>query len=361
VPWVLELRLRCCTVVPNRDDLSCASYAVVHVMDLLGPALLSGLFAGCVAIGVTTAIERFGGQVGGVLGSSPTTIIAACVGLSSRLSGDDLIASMFSVPPGMLVDAGFLLVWRLLPPRLPSLWSFKRKLATMVGCSLSVWVLGALVVVSLNVQGFTSLQQTIAFGCACTAILATVGIVTCFTPIEAPKGTNAVPLKALLLRGCVAFVAITVAVLISKLSDVAAGFASTFPAIFITSMVSLWVSQGNSVSSGAAGPMILGSTSVPAYAMIFCGFMGLGWNAFAAAAISWPLAVCVTSLPITFFLRWRRSVSIKAPAAVVDDQAQLSKSDALADDASRQETISIEEAQGETPDGGNTFSDLPLR
>ena len=38
--------------------------------------------------------------------------------------------------------------------------------------------------------------------------------------------------------------------------------------IFLTTMVSLWLSQGEAVPSGAVGPMMLGASSVAVYALL---------------------------------------------------------------------------------------------
>ena len=43
--------------------------------------ILYGLFAGIVAILVTVSIEKFGGLIGGVLGTVPSTIIPAAAGV----------------------------------------------------------------------------------------------------------------------------------------------------------------------------------------------------------------------------------------------------------------------------------------
>ena len=40
--------------------------------------------------------------------------------------------------------------------------------------------------------------------------------------------------------------------------SIAAGVTAVFPAIFMTTMISLWLSQGEAVQVGAVGPMMLG-------------------------------------------------------------------------------------------------------
>ena len=67
--------------------------------------LLSALFAGIVATAVTVAIEKWGGLIGGLLGTVPSTIVPAAIGM--QLAGGDevLVTSMSIVPLGMLLNA----------------------------------------------------------------------------------------------------------------------------------------------------------------------------------------------------------------------------------------------------------------
>ena len=85
----------------------------------------------------------------------------------------------------------------------------------------------------------------------------------------APRGKNKVGITILSSRGIAAAIAIGVAVWLSQQgSPLLAGIASVFPAIFLTTMVALWISQGEEVPSGAVGPMMLGSMSVSLYALV---------------------------------------------------------------------------------------------
>ena len=77
--------------------------------------ILYGVFAGLVAILVTVAIERFGGFIGGVLGTIPSTIIPAAAGVYAIEGEESLIASMSVVPIGMLINGMFLGVWIVFP------------------------------------------------------------------------------------------------------------------------------------------------------------------------------------------------------------------------------------------------------
>ena len=61
-------------------------------------------------------------------------------------------------------------------------------------------------------------------------------------------------------RGLLAALAIGFSVSMAQLSELVAGVMSTFPAMFLTTMVGLWISQSEAVQAGAVGPMMLGTT-----------------------------------------------------------------------------------------------------
>ena len=94
-----------------------------------------------------------GGKYGGILASIPTTIIPASV---VRLTADgleDFRDSLYIVPVGMLINALFLLLWRVVPPKLPQI-SLNGQLALMSVIGLSGWaVCAALCIGALQFWG----------------------------------------------------------------------------------------------------------------------------------------------------------------------------------------------------------------
>lgn len=272
-----------------------------EVLRVLGPALLAGV----VATGVTVAIERWGGRLGGLIGTLPSTIVPASLGIASiSARPQDFQDAMYVTPVGMLLNALFLYLWRWLPPRLPA-WSLRARLGVMVTSSLLAWGLGAWV----TVQGIGALRRSeldlMWVGAGVTALIAGVGLLACRQAPPAPRGRRPVGLWTLLGRGVMAAGAIGVAVYLASVGGpVAAGMATTFPAIFVTAMVSLWLAQGESVQVGAVGPMMLGSTSVAAYSLLAAWCMpSLGLAA--GAAVSWLLAACCVTWPAWLYLRRR--------------------------------------------------------
>lgn len=260
---------------------------------------LSALLAGLVAIAVTRLVERLGGRWGGLLGSLPTTIVPFSLGLWA--SGAGFVEGMAAVPVGMLVDAGFLAVWRYLPPRLPG--GVQARLVLTVAASLGAWALGAAAFV-VTAPWRAAVRPEVV-GLAGLAALAGVGLALTRTAVPAPRGARPVGLGVLFARGGLAAVAIGTAVALGASGSPAlAGMASVFPAIFLTTMVSLWLAQGDAVPLGAVGPIVLGSTSVGVYALLAIRtFPALGPAAGAGAA--WVGAALVATLPAARWLATR--------------------------------------------------------
>jgi hypothetical protein len=81
-----------------------------------------------------------------------------------------------------------------------------------------------------------------------------------------------------------------------------AGLASVFPAIFLTSMVALWLAQGPTVPQGAAGPMMLGGASVAVYANIAMWSLP-AYGVVVGSVVAWVGSVLGWSIPAFLVLR----------------------------------------------------------
>ena len=266
---------------------------------LIKNALFSGFFAGVVAIGATVALERFGGVLGGILAAIPTTIVPASIGFWLNSDGPGFRAALYSVPLGMLLNAVFLHVWRWLPSKVSRLDPGKQ-LVTMVLSSLLVWLCCALfTVVVLDIFswalawiGFAALIVQFVYGRLGARMVQ-------------PKAASVapVPILVLLLRGSMASCAIFLAsIIVATGHSTLAGVASVFPAIFLTVMVSVWLSQGPAIPSQAAGPMMLGSTSVSVYALISIFSFPI-FGVALGALFAWVFAILCVSFPVHRILR----------------------------------------------------------
>jgi hypothetical protein len=269
--------------------------------------ILFSLFAGIVAILVTLSIERFGGLIGGVLGTIPSTIIPAAAGVYLIDGEEGLLSSMSIVPLGMMVNGLFLGVWILLPKYISN---YKNPLIITTISSILTWALFALL--ALKVASFSQTSGISSpmlglFGLFC---LFSVSIFFNIKTRPSPKGDNKVPLLILSIRGLAAAIAIGTALILAQIGQpLVAGLASAFPAIFLTSMVALWLSQGITVPQGAAAPMMLGGASVAVYSLIVMWSIP-SYGIILGSIIAWILSVGLWSIPAFLLLRKYRALSI---------------------------------------------------
>ncbi len=277
---------------------------------IFAPILVPALCAGLVAILSTIAVERLGGTLGGVLSCIPTTIVIAAIGIYG--SGTDLDGfrrAMAFIPVGILMNAGYLLLWRIAPAKLgPRVHT--HLLAATVAVALGLWLVAATLIVSLHT--FFEPPLSVAIGIGFLAF--TAGIILGFAAnrraFPAPRGSQRVSPTVLVLRGSAAALVLVVALSFSRAGlPVASGIASVFPVIFTTIMVATWLAQGAHVPTGAVGPMVLGSLSISAYALLamwLFPLMPLGW----ATLICWLTSISFVSVPAYFYLK-----SLRARAA----------------------------------------------
>ena len=269
---------------------------------------IPSLFAGGVAITATVLVERLGGSVGGIISTVPTTIVPAAIGIwLRRTNPDDFINAMAFVPIGTLMNAAYLVLWRVVPARVGRhVQGRSHMLAATLSVALGAWLAVAAVVMLL--QGSirpTPMHALAVGGLACLAGLV-LGVFANRAPHAAPRGRNPVRWPVLALRGVAAALAIGFALVLARMGlPVASGLASVFPVIFTTVMVATWIAQGPSVPTGAVGPMILGSTSVGAFALLAVALFP-ALPIVLAAPLCWLMAVLLINVPAFLFLERRR-------------------------------------------------------
>ncbi len=265
---------------------------------VVGPALLAGI----VAIGATVAIERFGGVLGGFLGTLPTTIVPASLGIAAASTSSVAFAdAMGAVPLGMLANAGFLWLWRVAPSRLPD-GELRVRLAAMLAISMAGWAALASVSWAALTATRAAGGSVLVVGAVALGANVLVGAAACWRAVPAPRGRRPVRFLTLLARGALAAAAIAASSGLALAGvDLIAGIASVFPAIFVTTMVSLWWSQGQAVPAGAVGPMMLGSSAVGAYALLAAATFGAVGPALGAVA-AWGLAVIGVTVPAVLWM-----------------------------------------------------------
>ncbi len=272
--------------------------------DLLA-VLLPALSAGLVAVLVTLAVERWGGRTGGLLGTLPTTIVPAAAGIwLAAPDPEAFLVAMAATPVGMWVDVLFLWSWRVLPGWLDRGQAAagpggaeRRLLGRVLVVSLALWTLAAGLAVALLAGLQAAGLPVLAVGLVGFVLSVAAGLWACRSNPPAPRGARRVGLVTLAARSGLAAVAIGVSVLLARWGGpLLAGMAAVFPAIFLTTMVSLWWSQGRAVQAGAVGPMMLGASSVSAYALL-AGLLLPVLGTAAGSVVAWGLAVAGVTVP----------------------------------------------------------------
>jgi len=261
----------------------------------IAAVIISALVAGVAAILVTVSIERWGGLHGGVLATVPSTIVPASIGIWLAIGDQsEFRSAMGIVPIGLILNAGFLYLWRVIPPLVPN-WTFTIRLSVITLATLTAW--GTAALLSIMFFRFLTNLGIDAFAIGVVALLfgLLIGFFATMKHVPTPRGRNKVGFFTLLMRGVAAAASIGIAVWLSSLGNpLASGVMSIFPAIFTTSMVALWLSQGEAVPTGAIGPMMFGSQSVSLYALI--------------VAILYPIFDSINGLVISSLGAWVFSV-----------------------------------------------------
>ena len=283
-------------------------------MNLFLNAALMAFLAGLATIASTVVIEKFGGVIGGVFGSYPTTLILAAIGMLVNLMeeyGDDEASqahdfevTMFSLPIGLVLSTLLVVFWQQMPPRLP-IKNTTTKGLVLLGISLVFWLsMAAGLVFVLPIIDAQGIDRKITGGVAsvvCTAIAYGVSF-TRYVP--APAGKKKVPKYVLALRGVFCGAVIFTGVVLARFGGpTIGGVASVFPGVFLTTMISLWMSQGEKVVLGATNSLMLGfaATSIFCFIASYLCFSPVGR---AGGIIIASLAALCYSVALGFFLRW---------------------------------------------------------
>ena len=211
---------------------------------------------------VALLIETFGGAVGSVIGTAPFTIMPAAYVIltENSMTKQQKIESVVASIYGMFsTDILFMPSWKYIPPRLPKKWKNGLKVFVTTVLSFLIWIVSTLIVVAIR-QWAVGLGMTTYGFCVCVlAVTVTCGVTLCWSLPPTPAGKNRVKWYIHLLRGVAGSAAIFVSGYFSQSgAGVAAGAMTTFPAVFGTAMVSVSLSQGAEVCTGAVGPMLMG-------------------------------------------------------------------------------------------------------
>jgi len=285
--------------------------------------VMFGTLSGFVTICFTLIIEQQGGVIGGVVASAPSLVIPTSISFFLQLTSsppppsspypsafEEYRASMLSVPFGSLISCLVVLFWRVVPPRV-KIESPLLKISTLLGTSILLWLGLATLSVRLihTIPPVSNTQQWYSLAAlSCHFLIAASA--TLRENVSAPKGKRKPSPLALFFRGFLSFAASFVSILLVEFAGpVVSGLSSTFPVIFLTTIVSIWISQGEKVVQGTTGPLMLGNISVVIYAFASIQFyfsLGLTLGVLASFSVS-----MLYSIPLALLLRWKQNQGIQ--------------------------------------------------
>eukprot|EP01125_Pyxidicula_operculata_P021369 TRINITY_DN8192_c0_g1_i1.p1 TRINITY_DN8192_c0_g1~~TRINITY_DN8192_c0_g1_i1.p1 ORF type:complete len:325 (-),score=14.97 TRINITY_DN8192_c0_g1_i1:235-1209(-) len=279
--------------------------------------LSSGLVSGLATLLASTSIERFGGVVGGIIGTVPTTIVVSAVGLSFLEGLPKIDETLNIVPSGMLLCLVVLVLWRTMPRILPRSLNTSARLIIMLLLSLTIWcgmAYGLIVVFETYQTSEYALIGSVSLGCY--FIIAALVVFIPDLPVSV-KGEFPVTKLNYFVRFLLGFFTTASVILLAKWNPYAGGIAMSFPSVILTSMGSLWFSQSESVAVSSASPLILGSTTNSIFGLTFAYVAKyliplLGHHVGLAITVSatWFLCVYGFSLPMVILLRKKELNSI---------------------------------------------------
>jgi hypothetical protein len=225
------------------------------MVDLLYQAIIPFILSALIVIIIMFIAERYGTKTGGIFGTLPSTIVVAFVFIALNKGVEFASLSVAVVPAELGVNLVFLFCFSIVA---------KKSILQAFIVSITTWTILSSILVAVNLTNIY-ISITIFF----------VFLVSTFFILEKYKkipSTGNVKVhytpKKMAFRGILAGIVIAISVMLSNVGAVISGIFSVFPAILTSTMLIASYEHGSDFASGMAKSMILGITSVMAYATI---------------------------------------------------------------------------------------------
>lgn len=217
--------------------------------------IISFIVAGIWIGGATLLTERLGSKKGGLISNLPSTVLIALVFVALVQDAQFAAKATDAVPIGMLIDTLFLLIFIIL---------LKYGLIKTVLFSLSTWFGLAFLAQKIH-------SSNIALNIILYFITAVASYIFLEYVVKIPaKGKNLKKYTpgSLIIRALFAGSVVAGAVFISTFAGTYwVGLFSTFPAVMLSTMVILTVTQGIDFARATGKIIVLSSTNIIIYAI----------------------------------------------------------------------------------------------
>ncbi|MCP5106707.1 MAG: DUF3147 family protein [bacterium] len=239
--------------------------------------IISFVVAGVWIGGFTLMAERLGSKKGGLLANLPSTILVALVFVALVQDAQFAADATDAVPIGMLIDTLFLMVFILV---------VRRGLIKAVLLSLSTWVVLAVSAQKLHLSD-------IVVNIVLYVLVAVAVYVFLEYGVNIPakgKSRKKYSMSSLLSRALFAGGVVAGTTVISSFAGTYwVGLFSTFPAVMLSSMVILTISQGMEFARATGKIMVLSSTNIIVYAIgvsLTYPVLGVIWGTLVSFAMA---------------------------------------------------------------------------
>jgi len=208
-------------------------------------------------IGAATVVaERYGSRIGGLVGNLPSTIVVSFIfiTLTQDLAYTTRVAQ--AVPVGMTIDTGFMLLFVL---------GARINLAVAIAASLAGWFAMALAANRLGLPAWP-VGGLLCLG-ACTLVFLVMEKGLKLRTRTARQVTYTLP--QMLARIAFAGTVVAVSVIVARFSGPYwTGLFSTFPAVMLSTLVILYLTQGRAFASATAKILTISAPNILVFAFV---------------------------------------------------------------------------------------------
>ena len=261
-------------------------------MDLiLYQILLPFLFSAIVVIFIMHIAEKYGTKTGGIIGTLPSTIVIALIFLAINKNQNFASISAIIIPAELGINIFFLLIFSIL---------IKKSAFYAFFISIISWSIFSILLIIINLNNII-----ISVAIFIISLSSAIIIVEKIIKIKSIKlMTIKYDFKKIFLRGILAGIVITIAILLSNIGPIFSGIFSVFPAIIISTMYISFKEYGPDFSAGLAKSMIIGISSVASYAIsihYFYQFFDILFGTFISYSISLILTISILKIKNKFY------------------------------------------------------------
>jgi hypothetical protein len=252
---------------------------------LLFQVIIPFFLSALIVILIMYIAERYGTKTGGIIGTLPSTIVIAFIFIALNHGVTFAAQSVAVVPAELGINLIFLLFFALIVHR------------SVLGAflvSFLVWIMLSALLFLLHINNIY-----ISLGIFGLSLLITFSILEHVKQIPSAQQVivDYTPRK-IALRGILAGIVITVAVLLSNLGATLSGIFSVFPAIISSTMLISVKEHGPDFAAGIAKSMTIGSSSILIYATVI-HILYPPSGILIGTIVAYALALCYTLLLFT--------------------------------------------------------------